>query len=53
MSFLLALQRAAVGFWRFLDGTRRALLNLLLLAVLVGLLAWALRPGPPGCGPRR
>ena len=47
MSFLLALQRAAVGFWRFLDGTRRALLNLLLLAVLVGLLAWALRPGPP------
>ena len=47
MSFLLALQRAAVGFWRFLDGTRRALLNLLLLALLVGLLALALRPGPP------
>ena len=47
MSFLLALQRAAVGLWRFLDGTRRALLNLLLLALLVGLLALALRPGPP------
>ena len=47
MSFLLALQRAAVGFWRVLDGTRRALLNLLLLALLVGLLALALRPGLP------
>jgi protease-4 len=47
MSILLALQRVAVGFWRFLDGTRRALLNLLLLALLVGLLALVLRPGPP------
>ena len=47
MSFLLALQRAVVGFWRLLDATRRALLNLLLLALLVGLLALALRPGPP------
>jgi len=46
MSTLLALQRAVVGFWRFLDGTRRALLNLLLLALLAGLLALALRPGP-------
>ena len=47
MSFLLALQRAAIGLWRFLDGTRRVLLNLLLLVLVVGLLAWALRPGPP------
>ena len=47
MSTLLALQRAVVGFWRFLDGTRRVLLNLLLLAVLVALAWLALRPGPP------
>jgi protease IV len=47
MSYLLALQRAASGAWRLLDGTRRALLNLLLLAVLVGLAWLALRPGPP------
>ena len=47
MSYLLALQRVARGFWRLLDGTRRALLNLLLLALLV-VLAWlALRPGAP------
>lgn len=47
MSTLLARQSVAVGFWRFLDDTRRVLLNLLLLASLVGLLVWALRPGPP------
>lgn len=47
MSYLLALQRAARGFWRLLDGTRRALLNLLLLALLVGLAWLALRPGAP------
>lgn len=47
MSTLLALQRAVVGFWRFLDGTRRALLNLLLLAVLVGLAWLVLRTGTP------
>jgi len=47
MSTLLALQRLVVGFWHVLDGLRRTLLNLLLLAVLVGLAWLVLRPGPP------
>ena len=47
MSFLLALQRAVVGFCHVLDGLRRALLNLLLLALLVGLAWLVLKPGPP------
>ncbi len=49
MSYLLALQRAASGFWRLLDGTRRALLNLLLLALilLIGLGAATRWAGPP------
>ncbi|MFN7725319.1 MAG: signal peptide peptidase SppA [Rubrivivax sp.] len=40
--------RLALGFWRLLDGTRRALLNLLFLGLLV-LVAWLLLRGggPP------
>ena len=36
--------RLALGFWRLLDGTRRALLNLLFLGLLV-LVAWLLLRG--------
>ena len=46
------LGRALRGLWWLLDATRRALLNLLLLAV-VGLLLWAaLRGGPPALQPK-
>ncbi len=40
------------GLWRLLDATRRAILNLLLLALIVAL-AWALlRGGPPALQPK-
>jgi protease-4 len=44
--------RALRGFWRLLDATRRTLLNLLLLCLLLAL-AWALlRGGPPALQPK-
>ena len=46
-SILSTLGRGLRGAWRVLDATRRALLNLLLLALLLGLV-WALfQRGPP------
>lgn len=51
-SLLARLTRAFKGLWWFLDATRRGLLNLLLLVLLVAL-AWALlRPGAPTLKPR-
>jgi protease IV len=45
-------RRVIVGAWIALDFTRRALLNLLVLLLLI-VLAWALlRPGPPAIAPR-
>ena len=41
------LRRTLAGAWRALDFTRRALLNLLLLALLVGVAWLLLRPGAP------
>ncbi len=40
-------RRVFGGLWRALDITRRALLNLLLLALVIGAAWWWLRPGPP------
>ena len=47
-SFLSRLGRGLKGLWWWLDLTRRSVLNLLLLALLLAL-AWALlKPGAPG-----
>ncbi len=46
------LMRLARTLWRGLDATRRALLNLLLLALLGGALWLALRPDGPAIAPR-
>jgi protease-4 len=51
-SFLSRLGRGFKGLWWFLDITRRSLLNLLLLGLLLAL-AWALlKPGAPALQPR-
>jgi protease-4 len=51
-SFLSAWGAAFKGLWWFLDGTRRSLLNLLLLGLLLAL-AWALlKPGAPALQPK-
>ncbi|HRD99100.1 MAG TPA: signal peptide peptidase SppA, partial [Rubrivivax sp.] len=51
-SILARLTRAFKGLWWFLDATRRGLLNLLLLVLLVAL-AWALlKPGAPALKPK-
>ena len=52
-SFVSRLGRGLKGLWRLLDATRRSLLNLLVLALLVAL-AWALlKPGAPALKPKR
>jgi protease-4 len=38
----------AVGLWRMLDATRRAIANLLLLILLLALVIWLVRMGPAG-----
>jgi len=51
-ALLSTLGRALRALWSFLDGTRRAILNLLLLA-FIGLLLWGLlRGGPPALQPK-
>ena len=51
-SILSRLGRGFKGLWWFLDATRRSLLNLLLLALLVAL-AWAiLKPAAPALKPK-
>lgn len=51
-SFVSRLGRGLKGLWRLLDATRRSLLNLLVLALLVAL-AWALlKPGAPALKPK-
>ena len=51
-SIFARLGRGLKGLWWFLDATRRGLLNLLLLVLLVAL-AWALlKPGAPALKPR-
>ena len=51
-SRLSTLARAGRGLWWFLDASRRALLNLLFIALLA-VLAWALlRGGPPALQPK-
>lgn len=45
--FLSTARRWFGRFWRFLDATRRAALNLLLLFVVIGLVVVAVRWGPP------
>ncbi|MBK6472697.1 MAG: signal peptide peptidase SppA [Betaproteobacteria bacterium] len=51
-SLFSTLARAGRGLWWFLDASRRALLNLLFIALLA-VLAWALlRGGPPALQPK-
>jgi protease-4 len=51
-SLLSRLGRGFKGLWWFLDATRRSLLNLLLLALLLAL-AWAvIKPGAPALKPK-
>lgn len=45
--FFSTVRRWLGRFWRFLDATRRAALNLLLLVVVIGLVVVAVRWGPP------
>ncbi|MCY7314243.1 MAG: signal peptide peptidase SppA [Rubrivivax sp.] len=46
------LRRIFGGAWRLLDGTRRALLNLLFLLLLIALAWLLLRPGAPALQPK-
>ncbi len=51
-SFLSSVGRALRGSWRALDAGRRALLNLLLLALIVAGVWAAFKAGPPAIKPR-
>lgn len=51
-TLLSGIARALRGLWWLLDGTRRALLNLLLLSIVLALLWALLRGGPPALQPK-